>query len=308
MTNIQMFTMIGIPDAQSRNAIISDLLSDGLEGLRHMTQEDVRDACVSYAKRTDGPFPVILTPVQKQRIKSLVLWVKDQDRVNQPFQFPNTMTQAEFRAELSEALERDRRRHEQKKEGESYLDSTFNTKLKSAAQWEKWLEELDSTLCQIIGVRGVPLIYVIRESEEADFNEELSYEEAVIQGLTLEGVEYQQDARTVHKIILKNINEDSDAYTYVKPLIRRRNGRLDMIALRERYSSDATKQGNINKAKAELATLRYKSERSFSFEKFSARLQKAYDDLEMSGRPVNNGDIVDDLWDRIQAIESQKRK
>ena len=81
LTNIQMFTMIGIPDAQSRNAIISDLLSDGLEGLRHMTQEDVRDACVSYAKRTDGPFPVILTPVQKQRIKSLVLWVKDQDRV-----------------------------------------------------------------------------------------------------------------------------------------------------------------------------------------------------------------------------------
>ena len=80
LSSVQIMNMIGVGPAANRNAIIADLLSEGLDGLKHMTDEDVRDTCASYAKRTDGPFPVILTPVQKQRIKSLVLWVKEQER------------------------------------------------------------------------------------------------------------------------------------------------------------------------------------------------------------------------------------
>lgn len=49
--------------------------------------------------------------------------------------------------------------------------------------------------------------------------------------------------------------------------------------------------------------MRYKSERSFSFEKFSSKLQKACDKLEEHGREVHNGDIVDSLWDRIQTTD-----
>ena len=305
LSKIQIFSMIGVSPPQSRNAIIADFLSEGLEGLRHMTVEDVRDACASYAKRTDGPFPVILTPIQKQRVKSLVLWIKDQDRVNQPIEFPDGTNEATFRKALSDALERAERRRLQKKEGESYIDSTFNNKLKSGAQWEKWFEELDSTLGQIIGIRGVPLSYVIREKEEPHFDTTLTYEEAVIQGTVLEGPEFTQDSRTVHQVILKNIHEDSDAYTYVKPFLRKRDGRKDLEALRLRYSSEASKQSKINKAKGDLTALRYKNERNFSFEKFSAKLQKAYDDLSASGREVNNGDIVDALWPRIESSELQ---
>ena len=305
LTEVQMMNMIGIAPAANRNAIIADLLSEGLDGLKRMTDEEVRETCVSYAKRTDGPFPVVLTPIQRQRIKSLVLWVKDMDRVNQPLSFPNTTTQEQFRDALSEALERDRRRRDQKKEGESYLDSTFNTKLKSAAQWEKWTEELSTTLCQIIGVTGIPLTYVIRPDDAAIFDATIPYDDAVINGVPLTGQMFNQDARTVHKIILKNVHEDSDAYTYIKTLIRHRNGRRDMQALRLRYSSDATKQAIINKAKNELQNLCYKNERRFSFEKFSLKLQKAYDELEDNGRAVNNGDIVDALWRRIQASDIQ---
>ena len=31
-----------------------------------------------------------------------------------------------------------------------------------------------------------------------------------------------------------------------------------------------------------------------------------YDDLEENGRTVNNGDIVDSLWGKIQALELQQ--
>ena len=207
-----------------------------------MSGEDVRDTRASYAKRQNGAFPIVLTPIQRQRMKALVLWVKDRDRVSQPLEFPNTMTQDELRRELNESLERERRRKDQKKDGESYLDSTFNTKLKSAAQWEKWIEELESTLCQIIGVRGVLLSYVIRESDASTFDTTVTYEEAVTEAMSLTGVEFTNDARTVHKIILKNIHEDSDAYTYEKILIRHCDGRRDVKALCTRYSSDAARQ------------------------------------------------------------------
>ena len=305
LTNAQIFTKMGVAPAAARNVIIADFLSEGLEGLVHMSDEDVRDTCTSYAKRQDGAFPIILTPILKQRMKSLVMWVKDQHRIGQPLEFPDATTEADLKNALVESLERERRRKTQKKEGENYLDSTFNNNLKSAAQWQKWVEELNATLCQIIGVRGIPVNYVIRPDAAPAFDATLPYEAAVLQAVTLTGVEFTQDARTVHKIILKNVHEDSDAYTYVKPLVRHRNGRRDMLALRERYSSDATQQNQINKAKSELAVLRYKNERSFSFEKFSAKLQKAYDDLEDAGRTVDNGDVVDDLWDRIQVPDLQ---
>ena len=123
--------------------------------------------------------------------------------------------------------------------------------------------------------------------------------------VALEGEEFKIDTRTVHQIILRNVHEDLDAYTYIKPLLRSWDGRKDMLALRQRYQNDATKQTIINAAKSTLSNLRYKNERSFSFEKFSTKLQKAYDELEACGRKVDNGDIVDELWSRIQSTELQ---
>lgn len=275
LNKIQMFSMIGIANTQARNAVMADFASEGHEGFRGMTAEDVCNACSTHAKRTHGPFPVMLTPVQKLRIKSPVLWINDMDCVNHPVEFADGTTQAVFQEVSSDALERDRRRRVQKKEGESHIDSAFNSKLKSGTQWEKWIEEPDSASGQITGIRRVPLSHVVREKEEADFDRELPHEHAVVQGTVLEGEEFKQDARTAHQIVLKNSDEDSDAHTHVKPFVRQRNGRKDLEALRFCRSSEAARQSKINKAKAEPATLRCKSERSFSFEKFSAKLQKA---------------------------------
>ena len=58
--------------------------------------------------------------------------MKDRDRVGEPLGFPAGTTQAELRTALTEALERDRCRRNQKKAGELFLDTTFNAKLKSA--------------------------------------------------------------------------------------------------------------------------------------------------------------------------------
>ena len=306
LSNVAVFNYIGgWQNNAQRNAVIAEILPEGLDNLIDITEDDLKSACQSLAKRSGEPYPINITMLQKQRIYSLILWAKDQDRVNEPIKFAQGTNQQDFRKMLTEALQRDQRRQDQKKSGASYLDSTFNTKLKSTVQWEKWLEELHTTLGQIIGVRGVPLTYVIREEETPSFDPTLTYDEAVLQAVTLDGPDFELDARTVHMLILKNTHEDSDAYTYIKPLTKYRDGRRDIKALRNRYSSDATKQTIINKAKTALQELRYKNEKSFSFEKFSARLQKCYDELAEHGREVNNGDIVDDLWKRIESTDLQ---
>ena len=66
LTAIQIFTFMGFQPAAARNAIIADFLSDRLESLYDMTDEDVSEACTSYAKRSDPPFPVMLSPILKK--------------------------------------------------------------------------------------------------------------------------------------------------------------------------------------------------------------------------------------------------
>ena len=53
------------------------------------------------------------------------------------------------------------------------------------------------------------------------------------------GNAYLQDKLTVHNIILRNIADGSDAFTYVKPYLKKDDRRLDIQALRRRYENAA---------------------------------------------------------------------
>ena len=71
----------------------------------------------------------------------------------------------------------------------------------------------------IVGVRGVSLNFVIREDVQPYFDTDIPYDEAIIQGVTMDGPAFKIDARTVHQIILRNVQEDSDAYVYLTTLM-----------------------------------------------------------------------------------------
>ncbi len=229
LTDIQVFNLMGIAVSAQRNALIADFLSGGMDALRHLSDDDVKEACLGYAKRSDGSFPIILSTLQKQRMRALVLWVKYQTRIQQPATFEQGTSSTTLKAKLDEAWEREELRKEQRKVGQSYLDHSFNSKLKSQAQYEKFAEELNSTLTMIIGCQGIPLTYVIREEEKPSIDKDLPFHKIVILAATLKGPKFEIDARTVHQIILQNVHEDSDAYTYVKPLLRHHDGRMFIL-------------------------------------------------------------------------------
>ena len=133
----QILTWIGISPAAVRNAIINDLLSNGLEDLKDLTHDEVKDTLSSYAKRNDGPFPVVLTPLQKQRLRGLVLLIKDITRSGQEIGFNDHFDRNSFLDEISEAITRDDMRNKLRKIGEAFLDTSFTHKLERTGAMEK---------------------------------------------------------------------------------------------------------------------------------------------------------------------------
>ena len=77
--------------------------------------------------------------------------------------------------------------------------------------------ELESNLKMIVGAQGTPLSYVIRENDAPDQTDRDTWEEKAVLAVPLSGRRHKQDNLTVHSIILRNIVDKSDAFTYVKP-------------------------------------------------------------------------------------------
>ena len=91
---------------------------------------------------------------------------------------------------------------------------------------------------------------------------------------------YKQDNLTVHNIILRNIADTSDKFTYVKPYTKKENGRTDTKALRSRYKNVAMQEQYVIEGNFTIETIQYRNERAMIFEKFVSKLVKAIDELE----------------------------
>ena len=295
----------GVHTIVRHTAIIDDLIPapEGLENLSDESEDDLKDVCETYSKRRAQPFTLSRATVKK--IISLMHWVQDRMRLNEDPNFSDGSTRDQFLEQIKEASERAKLRQEQKKVGEALIGSEFTVQLKTRHQWERWMLELKTTLGAIIGAKGIPLIYVIRDNDAPILGGHATWEEKAIAGCTLQGREYARDTATVHQLIIKNITEDSDAYTYVKPILRHENGRRDIKALVDRYESAAGIQERISEAHKVLSQIRYRNERAMSFETFSAKLQNALDQLESCGRGEHNGNVVDKLWEKIQNPDLQ---
>ena len=88
--------------------------------------------------------------------------------------------------------------------------------------------ELASNLKMIVGEQGIPLSYVMRENDAPDQTERDNWEEKSVLAVPLSGRLYKQYNLMVHNIILRNISDESDAFTYVKSYIKKDDGRADI--------------------------------------------------------------------------------
>ena len=131
----------------------------------------------------------------------------------------------------------------------------------------------------IIGAKGISLSYVIRKDDTPYPKVFQPWESMATLTAHHGGSAYYKDKLTVHNIIIRNISNRSDAYTYVKPHIKREDGRRDIKALRGRYENAAMNVQYANKAKKTLETVAYRNERATKFEKFVAKFTQEVDEL-----------------------------
>ena len=83
----------------------------------------------------------------------------------------------------------------------------------------------------VVGSQGVTLNYVIWEVETSDYDEALCCKEAGIQTVRLGGAKFNINKKIVHEIILNNVHEGLNIYTYVKPSLCYKDEQKDVIAL-----------------------------------------------------------------------------
>ena len=69
------------------------------------------------------------------------------------------------------------------------------------------------------------------------------------------GNKYKLDALTVHNIITQKIYETSHEYTYIKPKIKKNNGRIDIKSLRARHHNPEMQDMYTNESKKTFETL-----------------------------------------------------
>jgi hypothetical protein len=287
--------------ANTRVAVIAALMPGGINELADFSVDEIKEATKSFSRLPVGAF--VLSPHTTKRLVQLTLWVKDKERLDEDPTFPNTTTQADFVSLIDEAQRRDSIRKERKKTCESLSSVRIDPPLKSSAGWEGWMVAAEAALTLAYGSKGVPLSYVIREDEAPQLDGHATWELKAIHAAPLTGLDYEADRMTVHLFILNNVSEESDAYTYIQPLLRRNDGRRDVLALRARYENEATIQTRVNMANKTWELLVYKNERAMTFEAFCRKFQRALQHFDRAQRPKHPGDIIDWIWGHIQNSE-----
>ena len=79
----------------------------------------------------------------------------------------------------------------------------------------------------ILGVSGVPLNYIIRESDDPEPGYHETYEDKCISNAPLSGPNFEANAKRVHNIIIQLV-QGEHSEQWIKKLKSKQDGRADL--------------------------------------------------------------------------------
>ena len=109
LTTIEILTMLGFNKVLARDVICNDMMIDP-NGIGHFNveyAEGIQSACSAYTKRTPATRIFTVTRVQQKRLISLMYWVKDKCRIEEPPEFYKTHNEVTLRSEIESAHKRE---------------------------------------------------------------------------------------------------------------------------------------------------------------------------------------------------------
>ena len=260
-----VLAVCGVNAPAARNAIIAEGFDD-VSRFGRVTAADM--VTMVKALRQLPNNPVRITTLALKNLKALVWWARDRKRRNLPIDSDefddDLLDDCITKMELNEV------------EKDSKIEAPAS--LTKSEDWIKWELAMVNYLMGMKGASGIPLAYIVRKEVEEDYEFENEVEELIHQA-PLEGVVFQTDNKKVYEI-LKSKLVGTDNYEWVVKYNRSMNGREAMAALRRHFDGLGEKKKRINQAEASLASLHYKSEQAFPFEKYITKLNAAFQILE----------------------------
>ena len=170
-------------------------------------------------------------------------------------------------------------------------------------KWVTWVRKFETFLWQVKGKNEVPLIYVVRKERDPElpFNSE---EERRVYAVNQKGDAFRQDNARVWNE-MQAIMSDTPAWTWISKFEGRKDGKSAMAALREHYDGPGEVEKRISFAKRELELAHYRSEKTFTFEKYVTKLSEAFQILEENGIPKVEREKVDLLLEKMSVDNTE---
>lgn len=269
-----------------------------LQTLGRTSSKELRDLKSEYAARTVANGRIYFGLARAKRLQGISDWVRDRSRIDEEPSLEG-MDQQAFLNAIEESTSRALIRKADEETASARIKEAAPSQLASEKDWEKWEGCLTNMLSITLGVREVPLVYVIRENVEPEEDEEFeTFTAECIAKCPLEGPEFDADARTVHQLI-QSYTTGEQSEQWLKPVKKHANGRMDMEALRDHYRGEGNQTRRISDAERLRDSTHYRSEAALKFQDYLSRCQKMFNIYEQVGEPYTEAAKLRFLLDKV---------
>lgn len=274
---------------------VTTLFDDGYTcamDLAHWDYDEITAWVSHKEKLRPNQGGVTFGDMRRKGLIGLAWWITDRVRLGEQVDISLFDDDARRVAIIESKVEKDSKSTD--------LESSKPDKFKYE-DWPEWERSLYTYLLSLKNSQGVPLVYVIRkDAVEVEMDDRTR---KLVASAPLQGVIYRNDSQRV-LLIIRSLTTGTDAENWIKGISC---GRMAMRALQEHYDGNAESEKRKEAARADIKTLFYKNESSFSFEKYINRLKKSFDTLDKYGVPIYEEDKVKLLLDKIQSTHSEIR-
>ena len=164
---------IGFTITAQRAAIMADITE--LKDYANLKEKHMQSLADGFARRTVADGRIIVGVSRTTRLTELIQWVSDFKRVGEKITVAG-LNKAIFREAILFAAGR-AANHQAQKAAEKSSDDTTPGKLKDDRKCNTWITAFHDMLRVRLGVSGVPLSYIIRESDDPEPGYHQTYKE-----------------------------------------------------------------------------------------------------------------------------------
>ena len=137
----------------------------------------------------------------------------------------------------------------------------------------------------ILGVRGIPLCYIVRANPNPQFDYYDTFDMQLIKLAPLTGDGYRYDAAAVHNIIIGKTGQEVASFLRTNQIVN--DGRADMQALFNVYTGFGNREARLAQAEATRTSLFYRDEKLMPFTRFLHSAQMMFEILYENGQGLN---------------------